>query len=506
MTGHAPSITAMHCTLETLTPLHVGSGEVYVKGLEYFERKGPQNVVDLTVVPRNWLAAIEKNLSANEINGLANALEKGDALGWLEKNKRLASLRKHTLPLNAKENPPREIREQITNGLGLPLVPGSSLKGALRTAIIKELLIQDSSLQDALHKEKVRLLREHKVKPEHADKLFLKTALGSDPKYDLMRTMRVGDLSYQQSDLALFKVMTLSLGANDSFSPKPFLNVVEGIRPDRTATGLISFDLRLQEYAEGRGKALFNFRTRLDSTWLLQALRNLSKNLLQEELAFLEGKKGMHIEGLRAGLRRLDGVSKNLGQNEAIFNLGWGIGWRGMTGSLIDNKDLDKDQSALRKSLNLAANYDKKRQQFKYLHMPFPKSRRVALQGDAPVTMGWVKIRMEPIEALRELQRLERERNEAELSLQALKRKEQELIDALPPEERLLRELEEGKMDNTAIGTRWNDLMALQGEQLQRAAKALKTFWQKNKDWDVKPRKKKQYDKVQQVKKILGEA
>jgi CRISPR-associated protein Csm5 len=119
------------------------------------------------------------------------------------------------------------------------------------------------------------------------------------------------------------------------------------------------------------------------------------------------------------------------------------------------------------------------------------------------------EVRRQAMERVRQRQELERQKAERQAEIERLeqeKAEQEKILAELPPEDRLLRELETGKMDNTAIGTRWNDLMALQGEQLLRAAKALKTFWQKNKDWDVKPRKKKQYDKVQQVKKILGEA
>ncbi|MCA1985281.1 MAG: type III-A CRISPR-associated RAMP protein Csm5 [Desulfovibrio sp.] len=387
-----PIICALQGTLEILTPVHVGSGAVYSNGLEFFIR-GQQNARrELQVLQRNWITTIEATLRNDaDINALTQSIAGGNVTRWLNDHRLLQpqqdgrGLLKHTLSLGNNEQAPREIREQIRSGLGLPLLPGSSIKGALRTAIVAQLLQGDAGLRETF----ANLLQQRNLSAEHADSTLLQHVLGEDPKYNLMRTLRVGDAACQEQALTLYKVRTLSLGQDHGFTPKPFLNVVEGLKPGTTVTSQLSLDCALQRYAAGQARECFRFRTQLDAASLLGSLRTLSQRLLREELAFLDGKRGEHIDSLRTSLKELQERSDGLGEGQALFNLGWGIGWKGMTGALLSQDALSRNRGQLRQTLKLAAT----RVQF-----PFPKSRKVAIVDGAALPMGWIQLTVRPMD------------------------------------------------------------------------------------------------------------
>lgn len=496
MSTGTPSIQAFQCTIETLTPVHVGSGEVYYSDIEFFRQKMPTGGAILKVLPRNWLKIVESRLSHDQIEQLVAAIEDGGLKRWLEKSGLFKELTRHTLDFTNKENPPREIREHIRDGNGNPLLPGSSLKGAFRTSVVKLLVRTDPKLQQFLDSEKTRLAK-WRGKLKFADAELLKHVLGTDAKYNLMRTLRVGDIAFKCSDLALFKVLTLSLKAKGTFAPKGHVNVVEGLNTGVISAGMISFDGFLQAAAKGKCSDLFGFRAKLDRDGLLMTLRKLSRHFLENEIAFLEGKSGLHIEQLRTHyeslLKRLD----SLGKAEAMCNLGWGIGWRGMTGELLSPDDLALNNCALRRKLKLAPNTN-------HLSYPFPKTRKVAITGNDALPMGWVVLRLDSMEEVRRQMQAEAARKAEEKRKFAEEARYQAELEAMPKEERLLLELEKGILDNTAIGQHWDEILSLEGELQLRAARQLERIWKNAGDWNVKPKKKKQYEKVQQVRKILG--
>lgn len=388
---NAPVVEACHCEVETITPLHVGSGEVYQPGLEFFEQPtGDRRAKTLKILPRNWLRQIEGDLTPRLVEELAAAIDKNSLQAWLAKGDTITRLARHTLHLGPNETAPSAIREQIHDAMGAPLLPGSSLKGALRTAIVSHLL-EDKEIQELLQAEVARLSgnKFDRGALPRVSEPFLKGILGSDPKYDLMRTLRVGDIAFEIGDLALQKVKTLTLSTASLFKPKGYLNVVEALKPGARAAGMLSFDRYLQDNAEGKCDSLFRFRIRLDREKLLVMLRNLADRHLTEEIAFLDDKNGEFVKQLRAQIMELRKQARSLGPDEALLNCGWGVGWNGMTGGLISQHDLDANGSALRKSLQLASIKH-------YLHFPFPKSRRVAQDGHNAWPMGWIRLTMHP--------------------------------------------------------------------------------------------------------------
>ncbi len=123
--------------LEVLSPLHIGSGREY-------------SALDGTYAQGRWyLIDINKVLSRSRVDptNLANAMMQSGFswFGWLQKHQIAPSeVASHSVacPVNPEQT---RIRAFLRDAYGRPYIPGSTLKGAIRTAVLEELVVQKSS-------------------------------------------------------------------------------------------------------------------------------------------------------------------------------------------------------------------------------------------------------------------------------------------------------------------------------------------------------------------------
>ncbi|OPY90896.1 MAG: RAMP superfamily protein [Syntrophus sp. PtaU1.Bin208] len=360
--------------LEVLTPLHVGSGNRYQPGLDYEILDG-----SISVLSQNLFFQYMEQLSSEKISRFSQAIEKKTIFNELRNDTHLDSICRYRKPFNIGGNRLDEIHEQIRDASGNPLIPGSSLKGAIRTAILQYLVHNDR--QKPLQQELDKLLGSKKtINPKFADSELIKKMLGDDPKYNLMKTVTVGDLVFERQHIIPMVSKTTRLINKENFEAKKFAMGVEAITKGSVAYGFLSFD----EYLKNKANSAecFKFKTILDTGFILKILRHCTSSLIQEEIKFLRGKAGDYLPELLENYRHLNECINTLGENEALFNLGWGIGWRGMTGALLSQDDLNK--KGVRDRFKLAQ---------KYTSFPFPKSRRIALTYHNDVQpLGWVRL------------------------------------------------------------------------------------------------------------------
>ena len=106
--------------------------------------------------------------------------------------------------------------------------------------------------------------------------------------------------------------------------------------------------------------------------------------------------------------------------------------------------------------------------------------------------------RKQQIEKIRQRQKMERELAEAEARRQAE-------LDALSEEERQLYLLEQGKLNENQVVALYNQLGKMDPPIQIKTAKALKDYWQRVGKWEKKGCSKKQIQKVAAIKDLLGE-
>lgn len=361
-------------TVQALTPVHIGCGKSYVQHFDFIQDGQKVRVFD-----HNRLFAQVEGLGEQAISALTAALEKEDVAGFVKEYKvNLDDALRHSFSLPNHTHTPRDIRQYIRDGMGRPIIPGSSLKGLFRSAILSGLVGEQG--QDLVERCSGNLLRQEKINPKFADATLTRELFGRDAKFNLMRSLAVTDCTLEPSAVRVEPaVVTRLVGGGTTFAPKNWKIWIEGLRPGANATGQVSFDMYLQR--EAQDKEQFAFKAILTLEWLVEALRLRTRSFLEKELVFLDDKRGNDAEALKQFYARMQREIDRLAPNEAIAQFAWGSGWKGMTGEVL-GPELSF-RADIRNLLKLAP---------KYLGFPFPKSRRLIDKAHGAEPIGWVKI------------------------------------------------------------------------------------------------------------------
>lgn len=261
-----------------------------------------------------------------------------------------------------------------------PFIPGSSLKGALRTALA---WTGWEEVHPSLDRSSFGRNRSWAGQPLER-KLF-----GGNPNEDLLRALQVGDLSgpqYAGEGLILINAQVLT--RRNAGSPVE----LEALRPEIQFHGVIHIDDSLfSAMAEPR----LHFSNRRH--WLDELLPRAQQHSLARAAHLADWFD--HVEGCE----RIAGFYHQIAalpvaRNWAVIQLGWGTGWDGMTfGTRLqgDKRLFEQIVSDYRMS-------KVGRGAPRSVGDPFPRSKRVAMtfkQGVEHPTapLGWVKLEFEAV-------------------------------------------------------------------------------------------------------------
>lgn len=351
--------------LKVLTPLHIGCGETLLKQFDWVTYQNKETVVlDQARIWDDVLARDSKMDLALLRQPPATYINQTD----LAPGSPYVKYRMPRIPQGADQ---REIQAVIKDVFGRPYIPGSSLKGMLRTILLWKLVQDDPSALDT-H----RLGGSAKTAAQFLESEYL----GKDPNHDVLRVLRVGD-STPAPESALVLRTAYAFG---SASPIP-INV-EALKRDTEMTCLVSYDpftahhpdLKLNE----RAIKLLCDLPALAQAWV--------EKRLEEEIRLAQ-----HLHWLKTAgeLEKLERYNSRLqGENSFLVQLGWGTGWLGKTiGPALSAAQRDDIVERFRLSRG-------RRRQGE----TFPRSRRLlgssegqqtALEPSIP--LGWLRIRME---------------------------------------------------------------------------------------------------------------
>ena len=122
--------------LETLTSLHIGSGNMLQKDSDFVFGKDAEDFSVVGVIdPRKVLALVgEENIDAWTV-AIENGRSTNDIVKQYAPNATIADYSLHTIDSYLSRTP-QQIKEFIRDGLDRPYIPGSSIKGAIRTAVL----------------------------------------------------------------------------------------------------------------------------------------------------------------------------------------------------------------------------------------------------------------------------------------------------------------------------------------------------------------------------------
>lgn len=364
-------------TLEvtTLTPLHIGTGDVLQRGFDYVVHGERTWVIHGdALLDAVWGPTPDPRLLGRPADELLEVLGR-DAFDPQ------ARYFRYVLPGKPRaEARGAEVREQLKDPWDRPYLPGSSVKGALRT-VLAAVGWQQKGLR--LDPSRLRDNRSWAAQP-------LERALfGQDPNHDLLRALWVSDSEPVGPDSLI--LVNAQVAVRERLASPIEL---EAVRPDTTFRLTLTLDGYLL-----RREVREQLRWRDEVKWLLQLTslaRQHALRRLEREMRYWNG-----VRGAQRILEFLDGLhqrAQGLGEGEALLQIGWGGGWDSKTfGAGALQKDPNAFEAVVRRYRLARGRAPRKPGD------PFPRSRRVVVitgrgkESGKLVTvpdrpLGWVQI------------------------------------------------------------------------------------------------------------------
>jgi len=382
----------INCTLEILSPVHIGSGVKLKKDFDFFSSNQTT-----TIIPQDVLMEHLKNNPQD--------LQKFNHPNFrpIDLLKSIKNGRKHDIPTTSED-----LLEFERNGNGIPYIPGSSVKGAIRTALLKKEFdtININECHNILKEIEQRIVdserRRQKLKNEIAGEpltngLFnvginnFKDKIKNNANFNLLRTLSITDINFKDDDIELNKVKILSLSGdinNLSYRWKDMIIFPEMLTYDSKAKFTIKLDSFLFNDQNANSKLHFEVsKYTIDELFL--EINNYSYDKIKQEIDFFEKFNKKELEGLIYELKELlNSIPNQNDTKTCILRLGWGSGWKSMTGDLLDNVDFKKSFDYFRDKYKLGRNN----------YPVFPKTRKIVYylnseKNEVPLFLcGWVKI------------------------------------------------------------------------------------------------------------------
>lgn len=366
--------TLHHVKVSVITPLHIGDGRTLLHEYDYAIHGG-----------HTWRINETALLDAQNVDDprLAEQLARtppARLLGQGDFHPESQFFRYVIKGTPRSEAEGAQVQEQMKDFSDRPYLPGSSLKGALRTALAWYAFGEKKLKPDIAKLDRRR---------EWAAQNYERDLFGATPNKSLLRALQVGDSQPVPSErLMLLNVRVLN---RDGSLGSPV--ELEAIRPDTAFELDMKLDWALfSEWARQGGFQLSG------ENWL----RSLSAIVNQHSRQRIEKEQNWFKDIPNAG--RLAAFYQRLAQSggdeqRCLLQLGWGAGWEEKT----FGSRLQADADFMEK---IIGDYGLTRRGKRQRGDPFPKSRRVAMAytrnaqgeitGESPAyPLGWVLVELQ---------------------------------------------------------------------------------------------------------------
>ena len=402
-----------------MAPVHIGSGE-RLSNMEFqIKKDGQQNylsVFNLDALLR-WIG-LQPNAErfASLLTGLLENPKNGGLLKFIADYKvPLSSVESYAIQL-AEGVAAHEVREVLTfikTAGNRVYLPGSSLKGAFRSALLRGALIQNGSLRVSAERAVLDGVQENRTNSNLIEaQVFVKPDIKPSrwSNYDLNRMIIIRDsLPFEaQEALRLYAVRILSVGNQNTLHWKQNPNG-KGFTTLFVEMLQAGFSLTLPVVWQGyllselAGEIKQPDRESIFVFWNAY-LRQVSMNLLQQERDFYQRYAKKDLEQWFE--KRINQLQKSE-ENVCLLPLGWGSGYDAKTVTdLFSENTFQTVVHAFVKS-------GEKRHAFRNIQglgrpgnnplakwlgaADSPKSRKVIYKTDTEAQpLGWVAIRLDP--------------------------------------------------------------------------------------------------------------
>jgi CRISPR-associated protein Csm5 len=374
-----PDYKTYRLKITVLTPLHIGNGREMLKDYDYAVHGG-----------RTWRINENALLDAQDVEDprVTEMLARVKPAELLKPQDFTDGSPYFRYVLKGVPKSSAEgavVREHIKDAFDHPYLPGTTVKGALRTALGWHLWEKKG-----LRPEIGRL----GGSPKFAASGYERDLFGKNPNNDLLRALHVADSALlDAAALMLVNVRVLTQRGKPG-SPVE----VEAIRRETVIESELKLDTALfSQWAKARELYLPNADALLN---FAEIARQHSRAAIQRELAWAKGLN----EGKNLIAHYQSMLDYSLAPNAFFLQLGWGGGWEQKT----FGARLKRDEGFMRTILKprKMGGYDVGRSHTIKNVQDFPISRRIAMAyrhnpqgeviGEIPaLPLGWVLVEME---------------------------------------------------------------------------------------------------------------
>ena len=372
----------MKCDIKVLSPIHIGSGEKYTAS-EYVKSKAKTNKGNiLNIIKRMDVSSYFSSLDENKKDDLLRDLSNPNFnLGNFDSRISNSYVKYKAIDKTKKEiYPSQEIAEAIKT-LNELYIPGSSIKGAIKTAILFNEL--DGRLISKISKN---ILSDNGsvIKKNYGS--FMNDIFASNkapPKappaqWDIMKFLQVSDTNTIKSP-TIYDVATVMAsfkwGDNEFYSKnkrthEPILIYLETIARGKK----LSFEIRNHyDYDIFKSLGLDDKKHLIDIKNIKRYIFNFSKSLIRNEIEFSEDYEIDYLNKFYLNLEKQNSI------DNPVLRVGGGSGFLATT---VDLKIMDHDETIFEKI--------KKGTRGKTYDYSFPKSRKITQVGGMP--LGWIQL------------------------------------------------------------------------------------------------------------------
>ena len=365
--------------IETLTCVHVGSGVFLKRGNDFVLGKSEDNYSEINIV--NLRKALQL-IGEENINAWVSAIEKGRPIDSVMKQfapkAKPSDYSDRNIMMWAEETTDT-LKEFIHDGLGKPYLPGSSIKGAIRTAVLATVADNIGRKEDKIKDKKYR--RGQPITDYTAKKVEQET-FGSNPNEDVFRFLQVGDAIFGKNYEAAVMLVNINERDNNSYWDTSKKQLVEVLTDGDEATFDLKINTPLYERAKHKVHPLPSCMK--DVNTLFETINKHTLSLLESETAYWEVRKNNeHADNVDNYLEKLSTVKKATEEcsshpGTCVMRMGHGSGWRFITGAWTEK--LNNFNEVIGKA---------RPKNYNYTGYDFPKSRRV---DDQCELLGFVRL------------------------------------------------------------------------------------------------------------------
>ncbi len=371
--------------IETLTPVHIGSGN-FISNSELVEFQNDDDSYVGIVSPEkilklvgeyninNWVTYIENDKSIKEFfkQYAPNATPKD-------------YIKRSVLNFGSGTT----LKECLHDGSGKPYIPGSSIKGAVRTAVLASMVDVTKELEKQIDKTNPKKTDRNGNPIKKASATSVENslfALSKDkaPNSDFFRFIKIGDAYFEKDCEIALKEINLNIRiSHDDLTDKSKAQLVEFIAQEETSVFELKIEKKISDWS-ARQESSVRVKSVPDEIANINMLFYLinchTKSLLDSEIDYWSNVDKIGADDYISALEQIHEKIDLSDKKTCILRIGHGSGWRFMTGAWTEKLNNFSD---------LVIPCSRPKNDEKYQEYDFPKSRRIDEDSDV---FGFVKL------------------------------------------------------------------------------------------------------------------